>query len=294
MSEPEEIVKEVSDFVDDTPVVETPASEVPPEAPHAAEPPSPEVPPAAIPPAEPAAEPPKVEPPKSEPPVIPPVTPPVVEPPVKTKEQELEDALASARLEIEGLSKRIASPEPPPQQEVKKDAQGNIIPPTPQKIEPFQFVKDDAEFDEALKSSDNFNKLLTGVMYKAIESTLRVVPKLVVNLADQQITTRSAIQEFYTENKDLLPNKAYVGVIADELAAKNPTWKLDELLKNLGGEVRSRLKLTAPGSAPIVPPINTPPPNTPAFAGGGGGGGNRGGGGTPSALQKDINDLISD
>lgn len=159
-----------------------------------------------------------------------------------------------------------------------------------------EFVKDDAAFDEALKSHTNFNRLLTGVVYKSIESTLRSVPAIVTRLADQQITARSAINEFYSNNKDLVPVKGFVGTVAQDMAAKNPTWKIDDLLANLGKEVRTRLKmggsaiLNAPQGAPGVPP---PPANGPAFAGTGGGA-NRTVSDQRSTLQKDIDDLISD
>jgi hypothetical protein len=300
----DDVIAEVNEFVSDEPAPPevTPPEVTPPEVP-------PETPPE-VPPETPPAVPPMVDPtklppetPPEVPPIVPPVTPPEVPPvvppvvppetpPTLTREQELEQALAAQRVELEELAKRVVTPSAEP---LPRDEKGNVVSPPPTPPPVFQFVKDDAEFDDALRSPENFNKLLTGVMFKSVESVMRAVPKLVMNLADQQITTRSAIQEFYANNKDLIPSKAYVGMVADELVAKNPDWKLDKLMGELGKEVRGRLKLTAPGAGP-TPPARTPAggDTPPAFAGAGRAGGRGGGGANESPLQKDIDNLISD
>lgn len=279
--EENEVAKEVSDFVDDTPVVPDVPADTPADTPPVDETPADEPP---VVPDTPATDlPPEVP---KEPPVVPDEPPPIK----LTREQELERDLVETRQQMEELAKKVVTPA----EQFPRDEQGNVVSPPPQGPPIVQFIKDDADFDDALRSPENFNKLLTGVMYKAVESVMRTVPKLVTNLADQQITTRSAIQEFYAKNEDLIPSKAYVGMVADELVAKNPDWKLDKLMGELGKEVRTRLKLTAPGVTPDRGRSNTPPGQSPAFAGAGRGSGRTGALRNESPLQKDINDLISD
>lgn len=258
------------------------------------------VPPASV-PSEGAPPPPAAVPPAEAPPTVPP------QEPQKTKEQELEETISALRTQLEAMATKVAGEaapgalpaagQPPAQDLSIQPQQGQGQGQGQEPIPVLEFVKTDAEFDEALRTPENFNRLLTGVVYKSIESTLRSVPQMVVKLADQQITTRSAINEFYEQNKDLIPSKAFVGAVAQEMAVKNPTWKLEELLGNLGKEVRTRLRMIAPVSGPGVQPSGAPgqPPQAPqpAFAGTGGSGKGRPGD-ARSALQKDIDDLISD
>jgi hypothetical protein len=280
----EEFISDVSTPAEPVEAPPEPAAEVPPEVVE------PELPPE-VPPAEPFTD--------GEPP--PPAAEPGVEPPVSVPaapaEITPEEIIAGLRAQLEEVSgKLVAQPAAAAPAQASPDASGN--PPAAQPdgaLQPFAFLKDDAEFDEALKSADNFNKLLTGVVIKSMESMMQSVPQIVVRLADQQITTRSAINEFYENNKDLIPNKAFVGMVAQELAVKNPTWKLEDMLGKLGGEVRTRLRMANPGVVPTsvrqVIPVGGA--QAPAFAGTGGGSKGKGGA-QVSGLQKDINDLISD
>lgn len=231
-----------------------------------------------------------------------PPTPPepsVGDPPVKTREQEDAETIETLRKQVVEMSAKISmQPAAPPVPEPVKDAQGNVIPPTPTPPPVFQFVKDEAEFDGILKSAEEYNKHMTGVMYKTIETVFRTVPKMMSQLADQHVTARLTVKEFYDNNKDLLPNKAFVGMVANEISAKNPDWNLEKVMGELGKEVRTRLRMGT-GVIPQAPPPGGRPPaappagNPPAFAGGGGGG-RRGSGSGESPLQKEINELIED
>ena len=283
----EAVQTEINDFVSDVPLEAPPAEQLaePPVADPPKEEPPKEEPPVVEPPKEESQ---KVEPPKEEPPKETP--PPAEVPPVRSKEQELEEALQSARTQIEELSSRIVTKDVPP------PPAADASPVKPVEPEVIQFVADDKAFDDVLRTPANFNKFMTGVVYKGVETVFRAIPKMVVNLADQQITTRTAVSEFYQENKDLIPNKAFVGVVADDLSSKHPDWKLDKLMGELGKEVRSRLKMVTAGNMKPSTDRSLPPSSggKPAFAGAGGSANRGGSGGQLSDLQKDINDLISE
>ncbi len=289
---------EVNEFLDDIPT--PPVGDTPPEPPPSEAPPAePPVAPPATPPATPPGEEPPPVPPVTPPvePPVPPVEPPPTEPPQPPPTMsaaEYEATISSLRTQLEEFAKKVMTPPqpPPPAAEPPKvGADGKPLPPTapePIPLQPFQFIKNETEFDEILRSSENFNKLLTGVLYKSVETMMRTVPKLITNLADQQFTTRTAITEFYQKNEDLIQSRAYVGMVADELAAQHPDWTLDKLMGELGGEVRTRLKMVS-GTKP-----STPPEKKPSFAGTGGGGGNRQTVPQVKTLQDEVNDLISD
>lgn len=323
---------DVADLLNDTPPAEPQAPPTPPAPEPPANPPEPPPQPgepsSLTPPGEsPAPEPPldpqgaqalvQPEPPVAPAPPVPPAPPvqPAAPEPPASPQLTVEEQLAESRNIINQMAATIMAlqngaqaapgaqaPIPPQPASGPQGAQapvpapGTQAPVPPQPMQPFEFVKTEEEMDELFKTKEGFNKLLTGVMYKSVESMMRVVPKLVSTLADQQITTRSAITEFYSNNKDLIPSKAYVGMVADELVAHHPDWTMDKLFGELGKEVRTRLKMVGGGAqAPIPPQGPTPPqppqpPQGPAFAGTGGAGG-RGGGAPQSSLQKEIDEL---
>lgn len=159
------------------------------------------------------------------------------------------------------------------------------------------FLKDDAIFDEVMKSSTNFNALLTSVVNTAVAKMAQMLPNITTQYVDNQMTTRLAVQSFYGENKDLLPHKKYVGFVSNELLSKNPDWSLEKNLEETEKEVRSRLKLTRT-SGPVGTIQNEEVSRTvenPGFVPGGGSGGRRSSVNTDrlSGTEKDIMDLIS-
>jgi hypothetical protein len=156
-----------------------------------------------------------------------------------------------------------------------------------------KFIEKEEDLDKALNSADNFNTMLTGVVQKAQEYMLSSLPQMVGQMADRIVGQRLAAKEFYDNNKDLSANKAFVSIVANEMAAANPGWDMSKLMENLSSEVRKRLNLVvAAGGTPQVAPTVVAP-NAPAFVPPGGA---RPGGGAPpmDAMAKDIMDLIND
>jgi hypothetical protein len=156
-----------------------------------------------------------------------------------------------------------------------------------------KFLAKDEDLDEALKSVDNFNAMLSGVVVKSQEGMLAALPQIVMALADQVVTRKIAVTEFFNANKDLVGSRAYVGTVANELAAANPDWTMEQVIEKLAPEVRNRLRL---GVDPAIPaqPVPAAPVETPAFAGGSHARPAGGGGGELSRIDQGIMDLIKD
>jgi hypothetical protein len=161
------------------------------------------------------------------------------------------------------------------------------------------FLKDDDTFDEVMKSSANFNALLTSVVNTAVAKTVQLLPNITNQYVDSQLTTRLAVKDFYTDNADLLPHRQYVGFVSNELFAKNPNQSLEENFREVEKEVRARLKIARPtgaGTGEVGQTMsNRTAPSNPGFVPSGGGGGRRGSVSTDrlSAEEKGIVDLIS-
>uniref|UniRef100_A0A6M3KSM6 Uncharacterized protein n=1 Tax=viral metagenome TaxID=1070528 RepID=A0A6M3KSM6_9ZZZZ len=260
----------------------------------------------------PVVEPVVVAPPVVEPPVVPPVVvPPIVEPPVVPSVVEppvvTPSVEPSVPLPIVPPAAPVvpASPKDPRDTEMEQ-MRGTIaelrkliettasVAATPQPIvappvapTPVKFLEKEEDLNKILDNVENFNAFMNTVISKANEQ----VPKATFDMdtIDKIVTQKLAVNEFYAANKDLTSNKAYVGLVANELSAKNPTWTLEDVIKNLATEVRTRLgmSVTPPvGSAPVVAPVETP-----AFVPGGGT--RPGAGGTPlTRVEAGIADLL--
>ena len=161
------------------------------------------------------------------------------------------------------------------------------------------FLKDDEVFDEVMKSSTNFNALLTSVVNTAVAKTMQLIPQVTSQYVDNQMSTRLAVKDFYTDNPDLVHHKKYVGFVSNELYAKNPTWSVEQNLVETEKEVRARLKLgksVGPGGGlPQQNSAGRTVENNPGFVPSGGGGGRRGSVSADrlSGEDKQIMDLIS-
>lgn len=308
MPTPEEIkLNEINEFSIDSPEPPSPGPTDPP-APPPAEPPVPPAPPVepptpppqapepppAVPPV-PPVEPPPVEPPAPPtPPVAPPTppVPPVVKDPRDTQIEDLTKTLGQMREQMENMARQMATPAAPPAPAPKLDAQGQPIVEPPPVV---KFLEKEEDLDKMLNSVDNFNVGMTKILTSGTEGVLKNISQIVMPMVTQIVTQKLAVQEFFTHNQDLGNNRAYVGVVANELAAANPTWTLENIIQNLGTEVRKRLAIagqpvgTPPAGGQL--PVNPPAAPTPAFVPGG----NArppSGPSSMTAMEKGINDLI--
>jgi flagellar biosynthesis/type III secretory pathway protein FliH len=285
----ETIQEQVNDMLSDEPVVVAPVEPAVEPAHIAADP---------VPPVEPVAavEVPPVEPvpvpvvdldvtvePTVQAPVVQPASSVVPEPaasPLQAMIDQQNNTITELRMMIEKLATQATSPTPTAAQ----------IEPTA--LTALPFLEKEEDLDKALNSKDNFNALLTTVMEKAQERMLVNLPQVIGVMAEKIVTQRLAAKEFYDNNKDLSANKAFVSIVANEMAAANPEWDMGKLITHLGEEVRKRLVLVQGASPTVLTPGVVDGP-TPAFVSPSGA---RPIGGAPQLdkMAKDILDMISD
>lgn len=210
-------------------------------------------------------EPPAEEPPKEELPIKdPPSEEPPVEPPEEEPPPEPDPDLDQLRKDNEELRKRIdemSTPEPEPKPDEPKE-------PKSEPLDEIDFIGD-AEVDDITRDPKEFNKLLNKVFAQGVDTTrktlgegiLRSIPDIVKNNVATVINLRKASDEFYDKNEDLRPFKKVVAAVFEEVAAENPDRKFDEILGDVGIEVRKRLELhkKAVNPEPEPDPKNNPP-----------------------------------
>jgi hypothetical protein len=225
-----------------------------------------------------------------------PVAEPVVEKkPVVEEKSELDrirEENVSLRLHIEEVVGKLSAPKP--QQVATPEQQRAAAEQTARQI--LQFIPDNEKFDVAMSDAKNFNALLTSVVNTAVERSIRVMPQIMSTLVDHQMTLKSAVTDFYRVNDDLVPHKKYVGFVANEVTAAHPDWELENVLKEVEGQVRGKLGL-ARSSSQSVSPIgreSTARQSNPGFVPSSGGSrrGSTTSTGNLSRQEKDILDLI--
>jgi len=217
--------------------------------------------------------------------------PPAIEDPKDAQIKTLMATVEQLRGMVEQVAKQTSTQPTHTPASQKLDAAGNPIvePPTVMK-----FVEKEEELDKILNSVDNFNTFMTNVVVESNKQILAAMPAVVQQMASGVVTQKMAVAEFYNNNKDLIGNKAFVGMVADELARNNPTWTIQNIVEKLGAEVRTRLSIgsSQPGIVSTPQALQSQPTETPAFVPGGGARPN--GGITPtSRMEKGIADLIS-
>lgn len=256
---------------------EEPSIETPTEPPSSDVPPDEEVPPVGSEPPPPDSEPQVGTPVKEQPTVEPVVEPPVADP-KDAQIAQMQETIAALQKTIESVSKQVS--------------QGTSAQPeVPDAREAIKFVEKEEDLDKALNTVDNFNGLLTSVAAKIEEILTAKVDALASRAAHNVYTQRSAANEFYTQNADLAQNKAFVALVANDLAAAHPDWDMSKIIENLGTEVRSRLKLGTP--TPTAGVFNdTTQKETPAFAGPTNGGRKTGPPKPTDPIEREVMDLL--
>lgn len=114
------------------------------------------------------------------------------------------------------------------------------------KIDEVDFVGDE-DIDYIVSDKVSFNKVLNKLRSEVLKDIRNevstYVPKVVAPEIAQQIEVDKTINNFYSENQDLVPFKKAVGYIANELFAKDPTIQLGDLLVKAAEETRKSFGL---------------------------------------------------
>lgn len=120
----------------------------------------------------------------------------------------------------------------------------------PLKLDEHDFLGD-LDLDDLTRNKEAFNKLLNAVYAKGVndskkiatEGVLMTVPDIVKHNINLMTALTEAKDNFYKQNEDLVPFKAVVAAVFEEVAAKNADKKLSEIMDLVAPEVRTRLQL---------------------------------------------------
>lgn len=126
----------------------------------------------------------------------------------------------------------------------------------------------DLDLDDLTRDKSLLNKAFNKLYQKAVgdtrkvlgEGILRSIPDIVKTNIVMINNLQKASEGFYKENEDLKPFKKVVAAVFEELNAEHPEKKYDEIMKDVGPEVRKRLELHKVAKKP---PDKKNPPRLP-------------------------------
>lgn len=113
------------------------------------------------------------------------------------------------------------------------------------KVESPDFVGD-LDLDEVTRDPSKLNEVLNKVYAKAIEDAQRVLPDQIKTHIAVIESVKEATKQFYEENSDLKQFQKVVQTVFEELAAKDPSRTVSDVIKLVAPEVRKRLELPEP------------------------------------------------
>ena len=163
--------------------------------------------------------------------------------PPEPEEDPRDKAIRELRDEINQLKKSSDTPTQPPEEDTIED-----LPISDEDfladIDPDDLYNDPKLFKEVLnrvykKAREDARKEIKG----GIESVVRSIPDITKNTVAIQAQLAKVRDEFYKENKDLLPWSTSVAAVMEDLISKNPDKHYNELLPEVATETRRRLSL---------------------------------------------------
>lgn len=117
-------------------------------------------------------------------------------------------------------------------------------PPVEEKVEIPQFVT--AELQKRIFEDQDpaaLNEAIAAAVTYAVAHVGKKLPEVVEGSVRRQVSQANVIERFYRDNGDLVPYKNHVAIVAQELAAENPRWSPEKLLKETGETFRKRFGL---------------------------------------------------
>lgn len=193
----------------------------------------------------------------------------------KEKKDEVDPALKAMQDQNALLLTRIeelSGKEPKKVEEPPAKKEEDNKPDTFAAAEVYDFVGE-KDLDTILASKEEFNKFLSGIvnstMNTTIENVYRNLPQVVSSQVTQQTSLKTYVDEFYKENADLLSVRKTVSAVANEVAAEQPDYGIEQIFKET--EIRTRkmlgLKKVALEEDLEQKPFVKPPGRKPALPG---------------------------
>jgi hypothetical protein len=172
------------------------------------------------------------------------------------------------------------------------------VPPTQNwSAEPYTFLKEEENIDEILgdpakfnaKMAQLYNDALQRGAQLALEAAYKNYPRVISVYAKQQIETTNMVNDFYQQNKDLVPLKPALARIAQKIGTEHPEYTLTQLLGESAKAARTLFKLKTAPSTPSAKGTRS----TPAFVGQKGGSNRLTRPKSGTTIEDEVMDLIS-
>lgn len=108
-----------------------------------------------------------------------------------------------------------------------------------------EFVDSDG-FNEAMSSSEGFNKVLNEVYQAGQQGVIQQLPALVTKMVAQKVAENELVRDFYRSNPDLAKVRPLVTEVAQEVAKElGPDASTKKFLTELAKQTRDRMKASA-------------------------------------------------
>jgi hypothetical protein len=117
----------------------------------------------------------------------------------------------------------------------------------PMTLEELVILEEDIDFDDVMNDRETFVNTMRSILgrYRQVlaQDFARGIPGVVAQQVQQVTTLRSAVDQFYVENEDLLPIRKTVGAVANQVVAEHPDWQLPQIFEESAKRTRKLMKL---------------------------------------------------
>jgi hypothetical protein len=168
----------------------------------------------------------------------------------KSEDENQDDEEADKDKVIENLRKQLDEKSGKPDKEEAAPEKKEDKKVEPLKLEDQDFIGG-LDVEEVVRDKDAFNKLLNSVYAKGVNDSKNItvdgvlsnIPDIVKHNLTLLTTLKETSDKFYKENEDLASFKRVVAAVFEDIAAKNPDKKYNELMNLVAPEARKRLGL---------------------------------------------------
>lgn len=169
-------------------------------------------------------------------------------------EEEKEESEDDEGEEVEALTERekaLISQFTESSDSVIDDFDPSVPPRQEWQSQEYTFITEGESIDDILADPAKFNakmaQLYNDALKKgaemALEATYKGLPRTISTYAKQQLETTNLVNNFYQENKDLVPLKPALARIAQKIGTEHPEYTLTQLLSESAKTARSVFKL---------------------------------------------------
>jgi len=92
-------------------------------------------------------------------------------------------------------------------------------------------IKSNNELLELFEDKDKFNSFIQKVIEVTKQQTLLLIPEIVIKHIQDQHKYKKLVDQFYSNNPELVKEKPLIGQLINKLASDQPELSIEELFK---------------------------------------------------------------